>query len=242
VDPSLAAPVKIYVMGKNVWRDEQEWPLARTRYETLYLSSHGHANSVRGDGMLTSKPPALDEGAERPDSFVYDPRRPVPSRGGAMLGPRAGTYDQEQVEQRSDVLVYSTEPLAQDTEITGPIGVVLYVTTNVPSTDFTAKLVDVFPDGKAYNVSDGILRRNYPPQMSASRPEEITIDLWPTSMLFRSGHRLRLEISSSDYPRFDRNPNTGGNIATETHPQQATQQVIHDSAAVSRIILPVIPR
>ena len=242
VDPSLAAPVKIYVMGKNVWRDEQEWPLARTRYETFYLSSHGHANSVRGDGMLTSKPPALGEGAERPDSFVYDPRRPVPSRGGAMLGPRAGTYDQEQVEQRSDVLVYSTEPLAQDTEITGPIGVVLYVTTNAPSTDFTAKLVDVFPDGKAYNVSDGILRRNYPPQMSASRPEEITIDLWPTSMLFRSGHRLRLEISSSDYPRFDRNPNTGGNIATETHPQQATQQVIHDSAAVSRIILPMIPR
>jgi uncharacterized protein len=241
VDPSLAAPVRIYVLGENVWRDEQEWPLARTRYETWYLRSRGHANSIRGDGILTSDPPTVDED-ERPDTFVYDPRRPVPSRGGAMLGPRAGIYDQKQVEQRNDVLVYSTEPLSQDLELTGPISVVLQVTTNAPSTDFTAKLVDVFPNGKAYNVSDGILRRDYSSQTSAARPEEIVIDLWPTSMLFRSGHRLRLEISSSDYPRFDRNPNTGGNIATETQPRVALQQIIHSSTALSRIVLPVIPR
>jgi uncharacterized protein len=241
LDPSLAAPVKIFVMGENVWRDEQEWPLARTRYQTLYLSSRGRANSAQGDGELSDELPAQSNASQpSADSFVYDPRRPVPSRGGAMLGPRAGTYDQQQIERRSDLLVYSTQPLVRDTEITGPIRVVLEVTTSAPSTDFTAKLVDVFPDGKAFNVSDGILRRSYPLHMS--KPEEITIELWPTSMLFRGGHRLRLEISSSDYPRFDRNPNTGGDIATETHPRSATQRVFHDAVTPSRIILPVIPR
>lgn len=239
VDGSLAAPVRIYVMGENVWRDEPAWPLERARYTAYYLRSGGHANSVRGDGALTLESPGSGETA---DSFTYDPRAPVPTRGGAMLGLRAGIYMQNEIEQRNDVLIYSSEPLSQDTEVTGPISVVLQVTTSASNTDFTAKLVDVHPDGKAYNVSDGILRRSYPAPMRESSPQQITIDLWPTSMLFRSGHRLRLEVSSSNYPRYDRNPNTGRETATETSPQPAAQQLIHNSAAASRIILPLIPR
>jgi uncharacterized protein len=239
IDASLAAPVRIYVMGENVWRDEPAWPLERARYTTFYLRSGGHANSVRGDGSLSLEAPDADE---RADSYTYDPRDPVPTRGGAMLGLRAGIYAQNEVEQRADVLVYSTEPLTKDTEVTGPISVVLQVTTSAPNTDFTAKLVDVHPDGKTYNVSDGILRRSYPARMSESSPQEITIDLWPTSMLFRGGHRIRLEVSSSNYPRYDRNPNTGRETATETEPQPAGQQLIHNSVAASRIVLPVIPR
>jgi putative CocE/NonD family hydrolase len=238
IDRSLAAPVKIYVLGENVWRDEQEWPLARTRYTSFYLSSGGHANSARGDGVLIQAEAGPNEPA---DSFVYDPRQPVSSHGGAMLGPRAGIYKQNDVEQRDDVLVYSTEPLTLDTEVTGPIAVVLSVATNAPNTDFTAKLVDVDADGSAYNVSDGILRRDYAHGTGAT-PEEITIHLWPTSMLFRSGHRIRLEVSSSNYPRYDRNPNTGADVLTETEPRQAAQQVFHDSVRASRIILPLIPR
>jgi len=234
---SLAAPVRIYVMGENVWRDEQEWPLARTQYTVFYLTGSGGANSSKGDGKLTPVQPSANEPA---DSYVYDPRRPVPSRGGAMLGPRAGIALQNEVEARGDVLVYSTEPLERDLEATGPVSAVLYVSTTAPNTDFTVKLLDVHPDGKAYNISDGILRRAYPDAQRGS-PNEITIELWPTSMLFRRGHRIRIEVSSSNYPRYDRNPNTGGNILTETVPVAATQTVYHGVDAPSRIILPVIP-
>jgi uncharacterized protein len=238
VDRSLAAPVKIYVMGENVWRDEQEWPLARTRYTSFYLSGGGHANSARGDGILKGDP---DESGQA-DAFTYNPREPVPSCGGAMLGPRAGIHLQNEVEQRDDVLVYTTAPLSSDMEVTGPVQVVLHIATSAPSTDFTAKLVDVHADGRAFNVSDGILRRDYPRHEEGSTPEEINIRLWPTSMLFRAGHRIRLEISSSNYPRYDRNPNTGTIIATETSPQPATQHVFHGANYASRLILPVIPR
>lgn len=233
---SLASPVRIYVMGENVWRDEEEWPLARTRYTPFYLNGGGHANSDRGDGRLSSEPPA---DAMSVDSYVYDPRKPVPSRGGAMLGPRASIAPQNEVEARSDVLVYSTTPLERDLEVTGPVSAVLHVVTNAASTDFTVKLVDVHPDGKAYNVSDGIVRRAYTAQ---SAPQEITIQLWPTSMLFRKGHRVCIEVSSSNYPRYDRNPNTGRDIARETSPRAATQSVYHGVLTPSRIILPVIPR
>jgi putative CocE/NonD family hydrolase len=228
LEPSLAAPVRIYVMGENKWRYEQEWPLARARYIPFYLGS---------SGRLTRSPPADDP----PDSYVYDPRRPVPSRGGAMLGPRAGIALQNDVEARDDVLVYTTAPLDEDTEVTGPVRAVLYVSTSAPNTDFTVKLVDVHPDGQAYNISDGILRRAYPDRTGGS-PQEIAVELWPTSMLFRRGHRVRVEVSSSNYPRYDRNPNTGRDIATETQPRAATQTVFHSAAAPSRIILPVIRR
>ena len=206
---ALAAPVRIFVMGADVWRDEQEWPLKRTQFADFFLDSSGRANSAGGDGRLSLKAPA--ESARRTLLF-YDPLRPVPSAGGAMIGPRAGIALQNKLEARPDVLVYSTPPLDKDIEATGPVKLILFVATTAPNTDFTAKLVDVFPDGSAYNVSDGILRRGY----EGSSPTKITVDLWPTSFVFRKGHRIRLEVSSSNFPRFDRNPNTGRTIATET--------------------------
>lgn len=230
-------PIRLYVMGEHVWRDEQEWPLARTRYSPYYLSGGGKANTLNGDGLLSLQAPGLPEPF---DSYLYNPRNPVPTAGGAMLGPRGGIARQNAVEERPDVLVYSTRPLEQDMEVTGPVRLVLYVATTAPNTDFTAKLVDVHPDGSAYNVSEGITRRSFESTTGASL--EIQVDLWPTSMLFKKGHRLRLEVSSSNYPRFDRNPNTGRPIASETSPVPATQRVYHDPANPSRLILPVIPR
>lgn len=229
------APVQIYVMGEHVWRDEQEWPLARTRYTPYYLRSGGKANTLAGDGVLALDTPISQD---PPDTYIYDPRNPVPTTGGTMLGPRAGIARQNDIEARPDVLVYTTPPLEEDLEVTGPIRLVLYVSTTAPHTDFTGKVVDVHPDGSAYNASEGILRRRYDGQRST----EIQIGLWPTSMVFRRGHRIRLEVSSSNYPRFDRNPNTGRRIATETAPVVAKQTIHHGRETPSRLILPVIPR
>jgi putative CocE/NonD family hydrolase len=234
-------PVRIYTMGTNTWRNEQEWPLARTRYTPYYLHAVGPANTALGGGILGPAPP---DAGEPPDTFIYDPRDPVRTAGGAMLGSSRGSALQEGIESRPDVLVYSTEPLQDDLEVTGPVGLILWVSTTAPCTDFTGKLVDVFPDGSAWNISDGIVRRRYDQHTAASGADsrtEIKIDLWPTSMVFKKGHRLRLEVSSSNYPRFDRNPNTGGIIATETAPVTATQTVRHDVDSPSRLILPVIP-
>ena len=228
-------PVRIFVMGKNEWRDENEWPLKRTRFTSYYLHSSGSANGVSGIGELTLNPPSENEPA---DHYTFDPGNPVPTSGGAMIGPHAGYTTQNIVELRPDVLVYTTAPLDHEIEVTGPLQAVLYVSTNAPNTDFTAKLVDVRPDGAAYNVSDGIIRRSYD---RSGRVEKIEIELWPTSMLFMRGHRIRVEISSSNFPRYDRNPNTGRNIATETHPRIADQSVYHSAGAMSQIILPIIP-
>jgi putative CocE/NonD family hydrolase len=236
-DKSLTAPVRIFVMGENRWRNEMEWPLARTRYTAFYLDSSGRANSASGDGRLSTDSAAIPG----MDSFVYDPRNPVPSRGGAMLGPRAGIARQDEVEARGDVLVYTTPVLEQELEVTGPVRAILHVTTTAPNSDFTVKLVDVYPDGHAFNVSDGILRRDYG-DPSGTKPVEIEVELWPTSMLFLRDHRIRIEVSSSNYPRYDRNPNTGRDIATETQPQSARQTLSHGAATPSRIILPLVPR
>jgi putative CocE/NonD family hydrolase len=250
------APVRIYTMGIHEWRDEQEWPLARTQYTSFYLHSAGNANTAAGDGTLTRSAPYAREPA---DVFVYDPHRPVPSAGGAMLDFKlpglipvwagaddasaiaaAGIARQNGIEARDDVLVYTTNPLEEPLEITGPIQLILYVSTSAPSTDFSGKLVDVFPDGSAYNISDGIVRRNYDQQ--SGEGTEIHIDLWPTSTVVLTGHQIRLEVSSSNFPRFDRNPNTGGEIATETHPITAAQTIFHTDTYPSRLILPLIPR
>ncbi len=162
-----------------------------------------------------------------------------------MLGFDAGCARQEDIESRPDVVVYSTGPLPSDLEVTGPVELILFVSTTAPCTDFTGKLVDVFPDGSAWNVSDGILRRRYDAPVRDGRADgstEIRIDLWPTSTVFKKGHRLRLEVSSSNYPRFDRNPNTGRPIPFETTPVAAAQTVRHDPDSPSRLILPVIPQ
>ncbi|HQY31364.1 MAG TPA: CocE/NonD family hydrolase [Thermomicrobiales bacterium] len=242
-------PVRIFVMGENRWRSEMEWPLARTLYVDYFLHSHGAANTLHGDGTLSPEEPGF---GERPDHYIYDPLNPVPTAGGALCCNEAksngGVEDQRHVEARSDVLCYTTAPLAQPTEITGPITVTLFAATSAVDTDWTAKLVDVCPCGCVRNLTDGIIRARY--RQGTSRqvlltPGEIyeyTIDLWATSMRFPAGHQIRLEISSSNFPRFDRNPNTGGDIATATREEcvVAFQTVHHTPEYPSRITLPMI--
>ena len=237
-------PVKIFVMGENRWRQEHEWPLARTQFTPYYLHSAGAASGLDGDGTLSPEPPRF----ESPDRFIYDPNDPVPTLGGNTLIIPLGTFDQRAVESRADVLTYTTEVLPEDLEVTGPILVTLWAASSAHDTDFTAKLVDVRPDGYAQNVLDGIIRARYrdsasdPQLMTPGQPYRFAIDLWATSHVFKSGHRLRLEISSSNFPRFDRNPNTGRAIATETELVPAAQTVLHDAEHPSCVLLPVIPR
>jgi putative CocE/NonD family hydrolase len=216
---------RIFVMGANAWRDETQWPLARA-VPTSYFLHRG--------GVLGTEPPNSNEA---PDAYVYDPEDPVPTRGGALLGPRAGPKPQNDIEARPDVLLYTTPPLERDLEVTGPLRLVLHVSTTGRNTDFTGKLVDVHPSGVAYSVSDGIVRRAYDGKSAA-----IEIDLGATSLVFFRGHRIRLEISSSNFPRFDRNPNTGGDIGRETRPVKALQRIYHDADMPSRLVLPIVPR
>lgn len=239
VSQPYPAPFRIYIMGDNIWRDEYEWPLARTQFTDYFLESKGSANSIVGNGALALSAPKQDLF----DSFQYDPLNPVQSAGGTMLGPNAGIALQNKVEERNDVLVYTTTSLERDIEVTGPINVVLYVKTTAENTDFTAKLVDVYPDGRAFNISEGIIRRGYlsrNPDISV--PTKIHIELWPTSNNFKKDHKIRLEISSSNYPRFDRNLNTGTFIPEEVMPVSATQKIYHGEMWPSKITLPVIPR
>jgi len=241
------APVQIFVMGANRWRDEQEWPLARTRYTSLYFAGEGRANTSTGDGTLESKPPKT----EAADQFTYDPHKPVPTTGGAVCcDPKIfawGPMDQRGVERRNDVLVYTSAPLKHDLEVTGPIHVVLYAATSAPDTDFTAKVVDVFPNGEARNLTDGILRLRYRDGLEKAelaRPGEVyplNINAGVTSNVFLAGHSIRIEISSSNFPRFDRNPNTGRSIADETVLKTARQTIYHSRLYPSHIVLPVIP-
>ena len=242
------APVRIFVLGDNLWREEQEWPLARAVETKYYLHSAGKANSKNGDGTLNTDAPKT----EQTDVFLYNPADPVPTTGGALCcNPNFaanGAYDQNQVENRQDVLVYSTPVLAQDVEVTGPVTVSLWASTSATDTDFTAKLVDVCEEGCARNLTDGIIRARY--RNSMSNPELVEtgkayrydIDLWATSNVFKAGHRIRLEISSSNFPRFDRNTNTGNIIAEDTELRPALQTVFHDSEHPSYVSLALVPR
>lgn len=240
--------VMLYVMGKNVWRGEQEWPLKRTQYTRYYLHSDGHANSRFDKGVLSTSPPQQ----EPPDKYTYDPRTPVPSRGGPICctgEPNVdGSFDQSEVETRHDVLVYTTPVLKEGIEVTGPIKVVLQVSSSAKDTDFAAKLVDVYPDGNAYNVQEGILRARYREGfgkkvwMKPGEVYEVPVDLEATSNYFAPGHRIRLEVSSSNFPRFDRNLNTGGNNYDETRWLTAENQIHHSGKQASYILLPVIPK
>jgi putative CocE/NonD family hydrolase len=239
--------LRIFVMGRNEWRGEAEWPLARTVWTPYYLHSDGRANSRYGDGVLSTAPPVT----EQHDSFVYDPLFPVPTVGGPICctggAVPEGGYDQSEVEMRADVLVYTTRPLEQGVEITGPLEAVLYVSSSAPDTDFTAKLVDVYPDGTAYILQEGILRARYREGLDRTvwmEPDgvyEVRIDLEATSNWFSPGHRIRLDISSSSFPRWDRNLNTGGNNYDEAEANLATNRVHHSARYPSRIVLPVIP-
>jgi putative CocE/NonD family hydrolase len=239
-------PVRIFVMGVNRWRDEREWPLARARPVAFYLHSRGRANTLAGDGVLAPAP----AGKETADRFVFDPAKPVPTLGGAVCCDFRifpwGPMDQRPVEKRQDVLVYTSKPLHRDLEVTGPVSVVLYAATSARDTDFTAKLVDVFPDGMARNLADGILRLRYRNSLEKAvlaKPGEVyrlNIPVGVTSNVFRKGHRIRLEISSSNFPRFDRNPNTGRPVADERKLQKASQTIYHDRLRPSHALLPVL--
>ncbi len=242
-------PVKLFVMGIDQWRNEADWPLPDTQYRSYYLHSGGGANSLRGDGALSVEPP----GDEPADTFLYDPHRPVPTLGGQVLipgGNGTGPRDQREVEARDDVLVYSTPVLDAPVEVTGPVELELFIASSTPDTDFTGKLIDVHPDGRAMLLTEGILRARYrtsftgPELMEPGEIYALRLDLWATSNVFLPGHRIRLEVSSSNFPRFTRNSNTGGDVATEPAKayRPAIQQVFHDPAHRSRLILPIIER
>jgi putative CocE/NonD family hydrolase len=250
IDSGMLAepPVKLFVMGENVWRDETDWPLARGVETRFYLHSRGRANSLAGDGALGTDAPA----AEPADHYLYDPRNPAPTRGGALCCWQAavpgGGFDQRPVEERPDVLVYTTALLPEPLEVTGPVTVKLWAASSARDTDFTAKLVDVEPTGYARNLTDGIIRARYRESTSraslleAGRVYEYTIDLWATANVFKAGHRIRVEISSSNFPRFDRNPNTGRPLGDDAELRPATQTILHDAAHPSHVVLPVVPR
>jgi putative CocE/NonD family hydrolase len=231
-------PVRIFVMGANTWRDEGEWPLSRTKYRKYYLHSGGQANTRDGNGALGTSLP----GDEQPDSYLYDPRNPVPSNEMGM-----GAFDQRAVESRPDVLAYTTPTLEKDLEVTGPVKLKIYAASSAVDTDFTGKLVDVWPGGAAYNVAEGIIRARFRRSVDDPellRPEEVyeyNIDLGGTSNVFKAGHRILLEISSSNFPKWARNLNTGDNPGEDAAPRIAAQSVYHDQKRASHIVLPVIP-
>jgi len=240
-------PVKIFVMGKNEWRDEDDWPLARAKNTRYFLHSSGAANGLGGNGSLSTVAPA----DEKPDQYVYDPNDAVPTIGGPLccgaLPTGIGPEDQRPAEARSDVLVYTTPAFAKDTEVTGPVSLDLYVSSSAVDTDFTGMLVDVWPNGFAQNLTSGILRLRY--RNSQEKPElanpgetyHIAVDLWSTSNVFLAGHKLRLEVSSSNFPRFDRNLNTGEEQARATRMIKATNVIYHDKAHPSALVVPVVP-
>jgi len=241
-------PVKIFVMGENKWRSEDSWPLERAKETRYLLHSAGKANTATGNGALS----VASAQKEAPDTYIYDPANPVPTVGGPLccdsehLAP--GPRDQQAVESRPDVLVYSTPALDQDMEVTGPVTLNLYASSSALDTDFTAKRVDVWPNGFEQNLTEGILRARYRESTATAQPivpgkiYEYKIDLWSTSNVFLKGHKIRLEVSSSNFPRFDRNLNTGGSAATDSTFVKATNTIYHDTAHPSALVLPVVPR
>jgi putative CocE/NonD family hydrolase len=241
-------PVKIFVMGKNEWRDEDDWPLSRAKSTRYFLhATGGGATGLAGNGTLSTAAP----GEEKPDQYVYDPSDATPTIGGPLCcGPLPtgiGPQDQRPAETRADVLVFTTPAFALDTEVTGPVALDLYASSSAVDTDFTGMLVDVWPNGFAQNLTSGILRMRY--RNSQEKPElanpgetyHVTVDLWATSNVFLAGHKLRLEVSSSNFPRFDRNLNTGGIQARATRMIKATNVVYHDKAHPSALVVPVVP-
>jgi uncharacterized protein len=240
-------PVNIFVMGQNKYQQESDWPPPEAKPTSFFLHSGGSANSLRGDGALSLTPPKR----EASDKFTYDPADPVPSIGGSLCcdaehyepGPR----DQRAAENRNDVLVYSTKPFAEDMEVTGPVLLELWAKSSTVDTDFTAKLVDVSPEGFAANLTDGILRMRYRDSrekqvlMNPDQVYKVTVDLWATSNVFKKGHIMRLEVSSSNFPRFDRNLNTGADQATSRQFVSATNTILHDAEHPSALVVPVKP-
>ena len=234
-------PVRLFVMGANGWRDEDEWPPSRALATDFYFRSDGEANTPNGDGALAKTPPS----EEPPDRFTYDPGDPVMSLYNE--NGQDEPHDLRVLDHRQDVLVYQTPPLAEDVEVTGYPALTLFVSSGAPDTDFTVKLVDVAPDGFAQPLCYGVLRTRYrngfdrPELMKSGQVYQLTIELLPTSNLFNRGHRIRVDVSSSDFPNFDRNHNTGRDDWADPELRVASQTVFHDAARPSRITLPVMP-
>ena len=248
--PDDAHPVRIFVMGIDRWRDEEDWPLPDTRPTDFFLSGTGRANTADGDGTLTRRAPTT----EAVDTFRHDPRHPVPSLGGTVLAGASGTYpgpaDQAPVETREDVLVYTGDVLDRPVEVTGHVTLVLHVSSSAPDTDVTGKLVDVHPDGRAILLCEGVLRARYRTSPTDPRPlepgtvYELTVDMNVTSNVFLPGHRVRLEVAGSNFPRYDRNTGTGGALAADGDDDLvvAVDRVHHGPAHPSRLVLPLIER
>ncbi len=241
--------VQYYTMGSNTWQSAESWPPENTKMTTFYLNSSGKANSLYGDGSLAQKKP---KGEDNPDTFVYDPMNPVPSYGGNVCctgnAINGGAYDQQEMETRQDILVYTTEPLEEGVELSGFIETTLYVSSDAPDTDFTIKLVDVYPDGRAYNLDETIqrarYREGYDKEVFMKEGEVYKLELTPmaTSNFFKKGHKIRIEVSSSNFPRFARNLNTGGRNYDETEGRIATNAIHHSAKYPSQIRLPMVSR
>jgi hypothetical protein len=235
------APVRIFVMGENRWRDEAQWPPERTSFTARYLHSGGSANTAAGDGTLTAAAP----GPEEPDHYRYDPDNPVPTAGGRYVG--GGVEDQAKNQARSDVLVYTAPPQGSALEITGPVELYLHAATDGVDTDFVAVLCDVHPDGFVQNLTEGIVRGRFrdsfddPQPMRPGVAYELRVPLGNVSHVVAAGHRLRLQVTSSNFPRWDRNPNTGDPLDQATRIRVAEQSVFHDELRPSRVVLPVVP-
>jgi uncharacterized protein len=241
--------VTYFTMGMNKWQTSETWPPAGAQTMTMYLSSAGRANSLTGDGALVATAPAAD----KPDSFTYDPMNPVPSYGGNVCctgtAVQAGAFDQRKMEARNDILVYTSEPFKEGTELSGPITPTLYVSSDAKDTDFTVKVVDVYPDGRAYNLDESIQRLRYRDGydkplvwMEPGKVYKVTLQPLNTSNYFEAGHSLRIEISSSNFPRFDRNLNTGGNNYDEEKGVVAHNSVHHSKQYPSQVVVTVIKK
>ncbi len=238
--------IQLYTMGKNKWEYFSQWPPEDAQDVIFYLSSKGQANSKFGDGKLVTQQSSESDF----DSFIYDPSNPVPSLGdndwGMIPELRSGSFDQSPIEIRNDVLVYSTSVLEEDIQVTGPVKVIIYLSSVVKDTDITAKLVDVYPDGRAFNVTESIQRVRWrdgyenPTFMEKGEVYKVEIGPLLTSNMFKKGHKIRLEISSSNFPRFARNLNTGGNNYDETDWMIAHNKVHHSMEYPSRVILSVV--
>jgi hypothetical protein len=244
VRPEHVPPVRIFVMGANTWRDEDAWPLPQTQWTPYYLASGGSANSRFGDGALTLTMPAADAAS---DTFTYDPRRPTPFVTEATSSQIGGPDDYAAIQRRDDVLVYTTEPLAEALEVTGPIRVDLYAASSARDTDFTAMLLDVWPTGFAQRLCDGMVRARFRDGMdtpSRIEPDQVyhySIDCWHTSQVFQPGHRVAVQIASAAFPKFDRNPNTGAPLGQTADTVPAEQRIFHDADHPSAVVLPIIP-
>ncbi len=239
--------VHYYTMGSNQWQTADTWPPEEAQPVTYYLSSEGQANSLFGDGRLTTKAPGKED---KPDAYTYDPANPVPSYGGNVCctgnAIEGGSFDQREMEARNDILVYTSEPLKEGVEVSGFVETTLYVSSDVKDTDFTVKLIDVYPDGRAYNLDETIqrarYREGYDKEVFMEEGEVYKIELTPlsTSNYFAPGHRIRIEVSSSNFPRFTRNLNTGGNNYDEKEGVVAHNKIHHSAQYPSKIVLPVV--